>query len=206
MKTIFILLLAFQLFAQNFEGIIKYQADLTGEKMDLTYYIKDDNIKMKIYDYVEGSNSALIFNKKFGKLVFILEDEKMYLELPKNSLTDNEGDELIENSDEMFENTGEKKEILGYKCEKYIVTSNLGTVSIWGTKELGKFPFFSNPLNDKKPTKWQKEMEEQNFFPLEILDAVEGSEFKVLNIEIKKLEDSEFEIPEDYKTLGMGGY
>lgn len=206
MKILFILFLTFQLFAQKFEGEIKYQTDFDGDKMDLSYFIKGENIKLKIHDYVESSNSTIIFNNKLSKLVVLMDDEKMYMELPMNSFNQEMQSDEAESNEESFVNTGETKEILGYKCEKYIINSDEGNIIIWATKELGGISFFTNPLNDKKPTAWQKEMDLMNFVPFEITDEIEGSVFKAVKIEKKALEDSEFEIPSDYQKLDIGGY
>lgn len=206
MKILFILLLTFQLFAQKFEGEIKYNTEFDGDKMDLYYFIKGENIKMKVHDYVEGTNTSIIFNNKLNSLIILLDDEKMYMELPKNSFNDEMQSDETESNEESFVNTGETKEILGYKCEKYIINSEEGNIIIWATKELGGISFFTNPLNDKKPTAWQKEMDLLNFVPFEITDEIEGSIFKAVKVEKKDLEDSEFEIPADYQKLDMGGY
>lgn len=206
MKILFILLLSFQLFAQNFEGVIQYQAEFDGDKMDLSYFIKGENVKMKVHDYVEGSNTSLIFNNKMSGLVVLMDDEKMFMELPLNSFNNEIQTDETETNEESFVNTGETKEILGYNCEKYIINSEEGTIIIWATKELGGISFFTNPLNDKKPTAWQKEMDSMNFVPLEISDEVEGSVFKALKVDKKELDNSEFEIPAEYKKLDMGGY
>lgn len=192
--------------AQNFEGQIDYEITLSGGEAAtlrssipelLTIKIKDNRLRF----IQEGGTSPLqgdmIIDGKYKKLFLLRDRQQMALHLDPLAV----GTRKAENTFEI-ELLDEEKEILGYLCQKYLITiTSTGGKSIqyaWATREL---PFDAPPF-------YEEAVGNHEFYTY----GVEGTILKVVTetrygVEIttkavkvnkKSIGDETFEIPKEY--------
>ena len=116
----------------QFEGKVKFQVtDESGKSTMLDYFVKDKKFRM------EGpeSQGAFIFDAASNKMMILMDAQKMYMEIPFD--LNKEMSKSKEEAKGDFKATGETKDILGYKCEKFIYTDKDTKNEMWLTKELG---------------------------------------------------------------------
>jgi hypothetical protein len=120
------------------------------------------------------------------------------------------------------EKTGKTQKILGYKCEQMIFTMKDFSSEVWGTDELGTYMSASaaqatskklnkNQASAQAAQAWQKALSGKNFFPLLTITSKKDKKgtfapfmrMEVTSVEKKKLDDSLFVPPSDYKQFEM---
>jgi len=113
------------------------------EKSMIEYHFQKWQTSMK--PTVEGQQETMqmIFNLQNQKMTLLTTDKKgaktgIITKMPKVEFTSNKLDEKIEQSidNTTFKRTGEKKNISGYTCEKWIITSPDGVSEAWITNEI----------------------------------------------------------------------
>jgi len=128
-------------------------------QMEVSEYKKNEKLKEKtVYDsYIDkdGNDYAMVFKDENNRSTIIFDTKNSAMLI----LSDNDGDKtgfamgidpeaLAEEIEEQAEEselnpynaykTGKKKEILGYKCEEYLVEDSASEVHMWASEELGK--------------------------------------------------------------------
>jgi hypothetical protein len=191
---------------ESFEGKVGYKINSDGETTVMDYYIKDNFIKMDVGDGSEGA--SMVFDTKASKMIVIMPDQKMYMEMPVSL------NEQMKSKEESlkgeFTQTGEKKDILGYSCEQWIYKDEENEIESWMTKELGSFVFMANPMDgaSNKP-EWQTKLEQGGYFPLSVTvrESIDtpATTMEVTSIEKKSLDKSMFVPPADYQKFEMPG-
>jgi len=206
--SIFILcLISTVTFPQNaFEGKVEYKMTNDDETTSMTYFVKDENIKI---DVAGEEKASMIFNIKDNTMLMIMPEEKMYMEMKFDAAAD-KMDEMKEKENN-YKKTGEKKEILGYTCEKWIFKDDDGEVETWLTKELGSFMFFSDPMGgEKTKPEWQSKLESAGYFPMEFTTRDDSGDIEthmeVTSVEKKSLSSDMFKPPAGYQKFEMPGF
>lgn len=190
-----------------FEGRVEYK--LTGddnESTKMSYFIKEGKMKIDVAGEDEGSGS-MIFDTKNKKMLILMPEEKMYMEMSTQMMESKMEESDIKDSD--MKRTGEKRDILGYTCEKWVYKDDDNIVESWITNELGTFMFISDPMGRKQRPRWQSELESEGFFPMEVVVKDESGEIEstmtVTAVEKKSLDKSMFEPPKGYQKFSMPG-
>lgn len=126
--------------------------------------------------------------------------QKMYMTMPLPDIKES-------GEDKKPEPTGETKKILGYKAEKYIIKDGGSEYEVWATDELGTFGGLHLPgANPGGASPTERALAGQKFFPLLIVERKggrEGSRVEVTEVERKKLAESLFEPPSDFRGMEM---
>ncbi len=188
-------------FAQSdkFEGKIVFNitTSKTPEPQKMSYYLKDNSVRMEV------SQMPGYMLVKDSLLTVVMPVQKIYMQmsLKENKNVSSSPDDFLK--DTKPKPTGRTKEILGYKCEEYVVQDSNGTVTVWGTEEFTKFPGFDGSGEDALA----KALDKENFFPMLIDGNQQGVKIRMEVIEIKeeKLNDNLFKIPERYNKVEIPG-
>ncbi len=191
----------------KFEGKVNMKMTYQGESHNMSYLIKGNKIRMEVS---EGGHSAvMIFDEGNKKMMMIMPQQNMYMEIPVDQNTADNMDQ--DNKDVEFTKTGETKTINGYKCEKWLYKSNDDQGVAWMTKELGAFTMFSGGSmrgSDNKP-EWMKEIESEGAFPMEVdikdKDGKDQGKLEVTSVQKESLDASLFTVPSGYKKFEMPG-
>ncbi len=187
-----------------FEGYVEFKSEFVGEgeeenlNMDMKYFIKGNRFRAELPS-AEGTNILL---SDGDKSYMLLPEIKKYLDLSGFETQANAEDNTIE--DITKAKTGEMKDILGYKCEKYIFKESDNISEVWITKELGTFMFAATPM---EKSIINNSIFKDGFFPLEIvikeINGKETGKVYVTKIEKQQVNDSMFNIPADYTKMDM---
>ena len=187
-----------------FEGYVEFKSEFIGEgederiNMDMKYFIKGNRFRAELPSQ-EGTSILL---SDGDKSYMLLPDLKKYLDLSGFESAPNEEDNTVE--DITKAKTGEVKEILGYKCEKYIFKESDNISEIWITNELGTFMFAATPMEKSIVN---NNIFKDGFFPLEIIikeiNGRETGKVYATKIEKRKVDDNMFNIPSDYTKMDM---
>ena len=208
-NTFFIVLLfisfgqTISLSQNKFEGKVNFQVtDEGGKSTMLNYFVKDKKFRM------EGpeNQGAFIFDATSNKMMILMDAQKMYMEIPFDLK-----EEMSKSKEETkgdFKATGETKDILGYKCEKFIYNDDDTKNEMWLTKELGGFMFFNDPKQmEGSGNDWQTKLLTEGYFPMVVMELSSGgavkSKFEVKSLEPKKLDNSMFSVPSGYQKFSM---
>ena len=187
-----------------FEGVVHIAIDEAEaeEQQSIEYFAKKGQYMLK---GKEGEN-ILILDKK---MVVLIHDQKMYIEIPldgkgadladTNIPDDNEA-EVKDNS--TITKTNETKDILGYSCTKWQQTDENGKTDIWLTDQLGAFMMFGD--KEKAQERWKDELSSMGF-PMQIVENGK-TVFEVKKVEKKSLDQSLFEIPAGYQKMAIPGF
>jgi hypothetical protein len=201
--VLFVLLFSVSALSQEaFEGKVKFRINDDSQSMDMNYFVKDGKIKVD----VEGeSNSSIIFNSQSQSMLIVMPEEKMYMDMPiKPDVSANRNDQKGD-----FKKTNEKKDILGYSTEKWVYKDDENEVESWLTKELGSFVFFSNAMEKREKTAWEKKFESEGYFPLlMVVKDNKGkvtSSMEVISVEKQSLSSDMFSPPAGYQKISIPG-
>jgi hypothetical protein len=193
--------------AKPFEGTIHLDSKSPEGNVQLRYFIRPQIMRMEMESM--GQTSVVIQNFGKGKLYVLMPETKQYMETP---IMDEEnpmmgGDEAGAPSEESPPvKTGKTEKIHGYRCEQYMMKSPEGTMEIWVAKDFPTVKGLSVqwPIGSVTP------------FRVIMYDpgGKETYRQEITKVEKKKLADSLFKPPADYKKLeitmpdmpGAGGY
>jgi hypothetical protein len=203
--------LTFSYAQKEFQGTITYTYDLKGENAEMMKMMMPEKMIMKYSDhgmitYMEGGMVSsmmgkVVVNAKSEEAFMIMKSEKIvYL------LNPDEQEEAEEVDVETKKIEGEVKEILGYQCQKYELTSKQGgettTQYIWATDKL-KVP---NLKVEGVETMNKALAFGGNIEGLPLLIEISLPQFdtqlimKASELDKSELDAQEFEKPEGYET------
>jgi hypothetical protein len=98
---------------------------------------------------------------------------------------------------------------LGHKCEEYLSTAKDKDISvenhIWLAAKMGSFGGLLQSKSKEKAA-WVKMVQDKGLFVLKVVSVVDGkikSTMTATKIEKKEVDDSNFEVPADYKEFKM---
>ena len=188
------LFLSTQLFAQDFEGTVKYSityedlpAEMKGYEIMLpsltTFFYKDNISKGVTNNPMSGGETIILTNNESGESLTLL--DMMGKKYAISSGGNNDPDDI----NLTYKDTGEEKEIAGYKCKVASAQMNDNMVSVCYTQEL--------------PTIKSQNVNGIEGFPLEIMIEMEQMTTIQTATEIKKeeIDDIKFEAPKGYTKM-----
>lgn len=186
--------------AQNFEGQIKMKMELQDAPPELdamksmfestiTVDVKNDKSRTTMSNAVTG-NMVIISDPKKNEVTLLMDmmGEKTAVVYGMNEYKSEKNGELETNL--KTKKTGETKSIAGHKCEKVIATitttDGSAEMEVWCALDIQNV---------------NTEMSDYPGMPLEYTILTEGLKMHFITTEIanKKIEDSIFSIPSDYK-------
>lgn len=189
-------------YAQSFEGIIEFKKTSGPVTTSYKYYVKGDHVRIEEISS-KGDVQGIMLVDTHDKTVMALSPErKLFMDVPNMRLPKDVETNITK--------TSETKQILNYKCEKWVVKSNKEDRLITYWVAADEFNFFI-PLLQTLNRK-----DEQAVFFLEIPEAkgvfpIMGLEQKIDGAEVTRLEvfsvtkgaqkDVLFEIPAGYNKF-----
>ena len=204
--AIFILFFSIDnLSAQNFEGNIFLISNNPYDTSYFTYTVKNQYIKIDEYNKYKKLTKTLIINTENNSIIAINSVKKLYTRIPiqETPVADEErGFDVIKSTN--------YKTINGYKCNLWRVRNKeLNTdVSYWVAVE--KFRFFDDLLktlhsNEKYLSFFLKLPDLEGAMPMLTVERTllrdEKNSMTVVEINKKKIHDSLFTIPNDFKQI-----
>ena len=185
--------------SQTFEGVVEFT--VTGDQgtMPMIYMMKGDNVRVEM-EGRPGMKAAFLIDAKENKSVMLMEQMKMYMEMPAPPAADS-GKPKPE-----ITKTGKTQKILGYNCQQFLIKDGELQSEVWVTKELGTFQMFKMGSRERNSNAeaWQKMVGSEGGFPL-LATTKEGdtqtSKMVATKIEKKSLDDALFKIPEGFKQF-----
>lgn len=204
--VLFIFLFQSLSFSQSsFEGKIDMKMTFDGRTHNMSYLVKNDKIRMEFNR--GGHTGAVIIDPANKSTIVLMPQQKMYMEMPVTK----EMEEGIskKNKDVKFSKTGETKTINGYKCEKWVYSSDDEQGEAWMTKDLGSFTLFSGgPMRrQNNQPDWMKELENEGAFPMLVTikdkSGNDKGQLEVTSVKKESLNSDLFTPPSDYKKFDM---
>jgi hypothetical protein len=211
---------------EPFEGAISMKFDSGAPGGVMSYYIKGDRMRMEMTNEQNPAMQVVVIGEMgSGKMTTLMPQQKMYMTMDMKGMADEMKDdvgEAAEDREKMFgklTETGREETIAGHKCQHWLMGENQ-EVDICVAKGLGYFGmqgggsgrlkdliFSPEALKQKDvPPEWNKFLE-GGAFPLKMTVKENGNEMtmEATKIERKKIEDSMFTIPPDYKEFSLPG-
>jgi len=192
-------LFSFQTFAKDFKGIITFKISIEGS--GVTNEMKTMMPKTMTMT-IKGNKSRSEMIMSMGKTITISDGDTktattlmdmMGQKIAIQSTTEDIMKELADAPETKVETTNETKDILGYECKKAIITTPEDDMEIivYFTEELGNKDLnFDNPqFKDINGLMLEFEIPNETF----------SMHFTAVSIDKKKVDDSEFTIPEGYQ-------
>lgn len=192
-----VILTGFRYSFKPFEGDITYSityVELPEESRDFEDMLANElfmtlsktNIKVK--QELMGGSQVIVTNdaNKTSEMMMEMMGMKIHVHLTKEEM-EAESNQLEKPVITEFK---EYKNILGYKCKKAVLKTSERTIEVWYTDKI------EAQHTDFKNIKG---------FPLEYLTTQEGMKVKMTatKVESRKVEDSEFNVPDGYTTYTM---
>lgn len=194
---------------ETFSGEVGMKiTDDKGNTFNMDYMIKNDLLRLN--SSAGGYKMGIIFNSTEKKMIMLMDDQKMYMEMPTDMINqhmeanDDESDNEVD-----FKPTGETKEILGYTCEKWIYSGDDNSAEVWMAKNMGNFKFFDGGGmgKPKRKSNWETEIEKSGYFPMLVINKDKTgavlNQLEVTSVKKKSIDDSHFKIPEGYQKFSM---
>lgn len=218
MRTLTLFLISFffgsltQLSAKTFEGRYDMRLSGDGEQVEISLWVKDGSMKMKVAGRDAGMGE-MIMREGMRKMLMIMPGQRMYMEMdiPLENIIQDAPEEG--SKDFPFRKTGNSRTILGMKAQEFVFEEDNEKMTIWATEELGSMPFANNPFLQGWSEALRRMTGLDAFFPLETSGTENGREaykMTVTKVEKMKLEDSFFDPPEGFMKMtlpaGMGGF
>lgn len=191
-------------YSQDFEGRFYLEKKTLSDTTFLTYSIKSNNIRIDEFDKYRRPTQSFIINIAEKSIVVINPSKKLFTNIqprPINEISTNEL-EVIKSDNWRFIN--------GYKCYQWRI-KNRGQnteISYWVPND--KFSFFDDMVkawnsSDKNLAFFLQIPELQGYMPMEAVERTllrdEKCRLEVLDISKAKIDDSIFQIPDNYKAL-----
>jgi hypothetical protein len=173
--------------AKDFEGKIRLKMTVeNGKEMFMNYFLRDGFARIEIEAGKGGAFITLFDPAKPGEIITLMPDQKMYMVT---------------------------KKILGYRCEKVVVTMKDIATEAWGAEGLGTFMAMGKggATNSSAPkSSWETALAEHGFFPLRSVSrnkaGKEITRLEAQSVESQSLDASFFAVPADYKKFEMPSF
>jgi hypothetical protein len=206
--------------AESFEGKLTMtitNADSKNPAQPIDFSLKEGYMRT---DINTGKNTAsMIFDMKNQQMIILIPQMQKYMvqSMAQNQTSGQPPASGMPSSASngngaSFQDTGTKESILGYECEKYLITGKNETSEIWLTSDLGSFMGFyhgGGPGGRGSPQaqQWESVLKGKNFFPMRVLTRTSKglTKMEVTAVEKKSLPDSLFAPPDGWQKFDMGG-
>jgi len=181
---------------------------------------KDKGPHVMTYSMKEGYVRIDMDVKGFGGMIMDLKDKQMIILMPQQKMymvnVFNNPDQQakakaqVDANNVQIKDTGEKDTILGYSCEKFVVTDAKGlTTQLWLAHDLQGFtgmnPGAGMGRRPQVPAAWE-ELAKNGGFPMRVVSAdSKGEKFRmeVTSVNPQSLPESVFEVPAGYQKFDM---
>ena len=218
MKYIFsALVMVSATFAQpQFEGTIESKNTTIDEygtlqRFTMTMFVKGDKLRIESSSMGGQPGSIMIYRSDMKVVWMLNEEDKTYLEIrqeqPPVVVHPPAGEVMKQPS---VQRTEKKKDVLGYPCERVVVSGDGMETEIWATKSLGQiYSIISRVVGaDNEPGggEWEDTMIKMGYFPLISTSKLDGKVVEsqeVTGLHKKPLDDHLFELPEGFKKQAV---
>jgi Domain of unknown function (DUF4412) len=203
-----LLALSVGLSAKDFEGKVRLKTTVANGQETLTdYFLKGGFMRVETEAGPKGTTVS-IFDSTKREITVLMPDKKMYM---VNKLPDPKKlEEAAAKTQVEFVRTGETEKILGYRCEKVLITSKDSSTEAWGAEGMGTFMSLvgRGPMGGPaSKSAWEDALAEHGFFPLRSVRrnkaGKEISRTEAVSVEPQSVPASSFAPPEDYKKFEM---
>ncbi len=190
---------------QAFEGVIEFTKTTGPVVTTYKYFVKGDFVRIEEISSTGNVQGIMLVDTRDKTVTAISPERKLYMDVPNMRLP--------REVDTEVKKTGEMKEMVGYKCEKWLVKSAKEDRQLTYWVAADEFNFFI-PLLETLNRK-----DEQAVFFLEIPDAkgvfpILGVEQKMDGAEVSRLQvksvtkspqkETLFEIPRGFNKFERG--
>ena len=193
---------------QKFEGVITFEQQTFVDTLRYTYYVKGDLVKLVVNEDCSScvtGDEAMIFDIKNKTITALKPSVHMYKDIPIKPYVEKRNDNFI-----ITQNPRNYKQINGYKCIQWRVKNikENTEISYWVVD--ADFDFFVDFLKlwnrtEKQSRYYLQIPNSSGYFPMMSVERTtlreKRMQLKVQSVQEKKLDNSLFEIPPDYKEL-----
>lgn len=185
--------------AQRFEGSIHFTKNIGPVTAKYIYHVKDDMVRVEELDELGQIQGIMLVDTKKNSVVALSPERKMFIDVPNRRKANESKTEV--------KATGNKKEINGFECEEWIVSSaeDGRKVSYWVAND--DFDFFIPMLKtlnrkDKMALYYLELPNAEGGFPMAGTE-VKSNGMELTTLEVEEVKDSAlaadmFSIPSDY--------
>jgi hypothetical protein len=185
--------------AQRFEGSIHFTKNIGPVTAKYIYHVKDDMVRVEELDELGQIQGIMLVDTKKNSVVALSPERKMFIDVPNRRKANESKTEV--------KATGNTKEINGFQCEEWIVSSaeDGRKVSYWVAND--DFDFFIPMLKtlnrkDKMALYYLELPDAQNGFPMAGTE-VKSNGMELTTLQVEEVKDSPltadmFTIPADY--------
>lgn len=188
--------------AGSFEGSIDFEKKTGSTVIKYKYLVKGNHVRVEDYGTDGTLQGIMLVNTTTNKVYNLSPDRKLYSLVPQKTQHSSVKVDI--------KATGNKKEVAGYNCTEYSVTceaeQRMATYYVGGTEFDFFVPFLKTlKRKDKLSVYYQSLTGVDNMFPFmgveKKLDGTVITTLKVTSIKKQAVDDSQFEIPKDYKEF-----
>jgi hypothetical protein len=186
---------------QPFEGKITYQNSYKSKLPNVKDEQFNSMMGTKQEYYIKGGNYKSVTNGTFAQWqLYINQDNKLYSKFSNSeTILWNDGGVNTDSVIKIQVNKG-VTEILGYKCDELILTCKSGIQKYYFNSKIG---VDTKLYVNHKFGNWYDYMKQANALPLKMIIDNEQFVLEGVATEIKpmKIDDKEFKLPENSKTI-----
>jgi hypothetical protein len=206
--------------ASTFEGKVTMTVSSSDSKnppQAINFSIKEGFMRT---DVTAGKSTAsIIFDMKNQQMLILIPQMQKYMvqSLAQNQAAGSQHpaggapSSASNGSGTSFTDTGTKDTILGYECEKYLITTPKETSEMWVTDELGSFMGLYHGGGpggrSSQAPEWESALKGKNFFPMRVLTKTSRgtSRMEITSVDKMSLPDSLFAPPDGWQKFDMSG-
>jgi hypothetical protein len=188
----------------KFEGKVTFEVSDEGQNQQISYFVKGNKFLIQPESGEAAGQGSMIYDGDKKAMIIIMTEQKMYMEMPIDATDEISKSESV--GPDYFVKTGNSQNVMGYSCDEFEFKDEDRKGLALMTKELGSFLFMDNPEGGGN-SQWQKEIMNEGYFPMLVKEENSSGEletvFKVIDLELMKLDDKMFSAPPGYKKFDM---
>jgi hypothetical protein len=188
----------------KFEGKVTFEVSDEGQNQQISYFVKGNKFLIQPESGEAAGQGSMIYDGDKKAMIIIMTEQKMYMEMPIDATDEISKSESV--GPDYFIKTGNSQNVMGYSCDEFEFKDEDRKGLALMTKELGSFLFMDNPEGGGN-SQWQKEIMNEGYFPMLVKEENSSGEletvFKVIDLELMKLDDKMFSAPPGYKKFDM---
>ncbi|MCH7773978.1 MAG: DUF4412 domain-containing protein [Bacteroidetes bacterium] len=188
----------------KFQGKVTFEVSDGGQNQQISYFVKGNKFLIQPEDGEAAGKGSMIYDGDKKAMIIIMTEQKMYMEMPIDATDEISKSESV--GPDYFVKTGNSQNVMGYSCDEFEFKDEDKKGLALMTKELGSFLFMDDP-NSGENSQWQKEIMSEGYFPMLVKEENSSGEletvFKVIDLELMKLDDKMFSAPPGYKKFDM---
>ena len=198
----FVLLFTTGAFAQAFEGVIEFNKTTGPVITTYKYFVKGDRIRIEEISSTGDVQGIMLVDTRDRTVTALSPERKLYMDVPNMRLP--------KEVEVTVQKTGEMKEMVGYKCEKWMVKSPKEDRQLTYWVAADEFNFFIPLLEtlnrkDEQAVFFLEIEGAKGLFPLlgieQKLDGAEVSRLEVKSVTKGVQKPTIFEIPAGYNRF-----